>query len=36
VTIPNVGHEMVWERPVEYLAETTAYFREIGFTGDAP
>jgi len=36
VTIPGVGHEMIWERPSEYLAETRAYFEEIGFTGATP
>lgn len=29
-TIANVGHEMIWERPEEYLADTRAYLREIG------
>jgi pimeloyl-ACP methyl ester carboxylesterase len=33
VTMPGVGHEMVWERPDEYLAHTRAYFRSIGFAG---
>jgi proline iminopeptidase len=36
VTIPNVGHEMIWERPEEYLAATRAYFQEIGFSGATP
>lgn len=31
VTIPNVGHEAIWERPDEYLAHTRAYFAAIGF-----
>ena len=31
----NVGHEMVWERPDEYLAHTRAYFQAIGFVGGA-
>lgn len=35
VTIPGVGHEMVWERPVEYLAQTRAYFQRIAFVGGA-
>jgi pimeloyl-ACP methyl ester carboxylesterase len=35
VTIPDVGHEMIWERPTEYLAHTRAYFAEIGFAGGA-
>ena len=33
VTIPNVGHEMIWERPEDYLAHARAYLRGIGFTG---
>jgi hypothetical protein len=33
VTIPNVGHEMIWERPEEYLMHTRAYFQEIEFEG---
>jgi proline iminopeptidase len=33
VTIPNVGHEMIWERPAEYLAHTRDYFKAIGFVG---
>ncbi|HEY5920883.1 MAG TPA: alpha/beta hydrolase [Kofleriaceae bacterium] len=33
VTIPNVGHEMIWETADEYLAHTRAYFQQIGFTG---
>jgi proline iminopeptidase len=35
VTIPGVGHELNWERPEEYLVQTRAYFRDIGFTGVA-
>ena len=35
-TIPGTGHEMIWERPDEYLAHTRDYFRQIGFEGDAP
>jgi proline iminopeptidase len=35
VTIPNVGHEMVWERPAEYLAHTRDYLQAIGFVGGA-
>jgi proline iminopeptidase len=34
-TIPGVGHEMIWERPVEYLARTRAYLARIGFVGGA-
>jgi proline iminopeptidase len=33
VTLANVGHEMIWERPDEYLAHTRAYFQSIGFVG---
>jgi proline iminopeptidase len=33
VTIPNTGHEMLWQRPEEYLAHTRDYFRAIGFIG---
>jgi proline iminopeptidase len=33
VTIPDVGHEMIWERPVEYLDHVRTYFQEIGFEG---
>ncbi len=29
-TIEGVGHEMIWERPDDYLADTRAYLREIG------
>jgi proline iminopeptidase len=29
VTIPDVGHEMIWERPVEYLAEARAYLASL-------
>jgi len=36
VTMANVGHEMVWERPDEYLTHTREYFRQIGFTGVTP
>lgn len=35
VTMSDVGHEMIWERPAEYLEHTRAYFREIGFLGGA-
>lgn len=33
LTIPDVGHEMIWERPVEYLAHVRAYLEQIGFAG---
>lgn len=33
VTIPGVGHELIWERPTEYLHEVRAYLLRIGFTG---
>jgi proline iminopeptidase len=33
VTIAGVGHEMIWERPKEYLEHTRTYFKEIGFGG---
>jgi len=33
ITIPHVGHEMIWERPDDYLAHTRDYFQEIGFEG---
>jgi proline iminopeptidase len=33
VTIPGVGHEMIYEAPDEYLAHTRAYFQAIGFAG---
>jgi proline iminopeptidase len=29
-TIPNVGHEMIWERTADYLVHARAYLREIG------
>lgn len=35
VTMDGVGHEMVWERPVEYLEHVRAYFGRIGFSGGA-
>lgn len=35
ITIPGVGHEMIWERPTEYLREVRAYFERIGFSGGA-
>jgi len=36
VTIPGVGHEVVWAAPEEYLAHTRAYFQAIGFAGGVP
>ncbi len=34
VTLPGVGHEMIWERPDEYLAHARAYLAEIDFGSD--
>lgn len=31
LTMSDVGHEMMWDKPDEYLDHTRAYFREIGF-----
>lgn len=36
VTIPNVGHKVIWERSDEYLAHTRDYFQQIGFAGVVP
>jgi proline iminopeptidase len=36
VTMRNVGHQMIWERPDEYLAHTRDYFESVGFEGGAP
>lgn len=33
VTISGVGHDVVWERSDEYLAQTRRYFSAIGFGG---
>ena len=33
ITMEGAGHEMIWERPDEYLAYTRAYFAEIEFGG---
>ena len=33
VTMANTGHEMVWERPDEYLAHVRTYFQGIDFPG---
>jgi proline iminopeptidase len=35
ITIAGTGHEMIWERPDEYLAHTRDYFQSIGFGGGA-
>jgi len=35
ITMVGVGHEMIWERPADYLAYTRDYFRTIGFEGGA-
>ena len=35
VTMRNIGHSMIWERPDEYLAHTRDYFTTIGFEGAA-
>lgn len=36
ITIPNVGHKLIWERTDEYLAHARDYFRQIGFVGAQP
>lgn len=33
ITIPNAGHEVIWEQPDEYLAHTLDYFQQINFQG---
>ncbi len=33
IRMQNVGHEMIWERPAEYLEHVRTYFQQIGFTG---
>jgi proline iminopeptidase len=35
VTISNVGHNMIWERPDDYLREVRTYLQSIGFVGGA-
>jgi proline iminopeptidase len=35
VTLSGRGHEMIWEAPEAYLAETRAYFKSIDFAGVA-
>jgi pimeloyl-ACP methyl ester carboxylesterase len=36
VTMSNVGHCMIWERPTEYLQHVRSYFQAIGFAGGQP
>ena len=36
VTMAGVGHDMIWERPEEYLGDVRAYFQSIGFVGGTP
>lgn len=36
VTMSNVGHCMIWERPIEYLQHVRDYFQTIGFAGGEP
>jgi pimeloyl-ACP methyl ester carboxylesterase len=31
ITIPGVGHEVIWETSDAYLAHTRDYFQKIGF-----
>lgn len=33
ITIADVGHEMIWEKPEDYLVETRNYLQAIGFEG---
>ena len=33
VTIPNVGHELIWTKPNDYLAHTRDDLQAIGFEG---
>lgn len=35
ITIPDSGHEMIWENSAPYLAHTRDYLRAIGFEGGA-
>lgn len=35
VTIADAGHEMIWERPDQYLVHARDYLRTIGFVGGA-
>jgi pimeloyl-ACP methyl ester carboxylesterase len=34
-TMLSAGHEMIWERPDEYLADVRAYLQQIGMPGVA-
>jgi proline iminopeptidase len=36
VTMRDVGHCMIWERPTEYLQHVRDYFQAIGFAGGQP
>ena len=36
VTMVNVGHDMIYERPDEYLGHVRSYLQAIGFVGGAP
>ena len=36
ITMPGVGHEMIWAAPEAYLAHTRDYFKAIGFAGVLP
>lgn len=36
ITIPGCGHEMIWEKPAEYLEHVRAYFQSIEFNGVTP
>ncbi len=36
ITVAGAGHEMIWEKPDEYLAQTRTYFQQIGFVGLTP
>jgi proline iminopeptidase len=35
-TIAGTGHELIWEKPADYLAHTRAYFDRIDFDGVTP
>lgn len=36
VTMRDVGHCMIWERPAEYVQHVRDYFQAIGFAGGLP
>jgi proline iminopeptidase len=36
ITLPNVGHELIWEDPDDYLANVRDYFQQIAFPGATP